>query len=82
MATSEDHVDLELVARRGEREVPLGTLRVPVVYDMSVLADPDYRARLLADLAAVPAGTVEVDNPLRREVRPRRGTEPSGEVTS
>lgn len=39
----------------------------------AALRDPDYVARLAAD--ARTQGLVEVDNPLRREVRPRRGTE-------
>jgi hypothetical protein len=34
--------------------------------------DPDYLARLAAD--ARTADMVEVDNPFRRELRPRRGT--------
>jgi hypothetical protein len=39
----------------------------------AAIRDPDYVARLLADEKA--QGLVEVDNPMRREVRPRRGTE-------
>ncbi len=39
----------------------------------AALRDPDYLARLAAD--ARTRGLVEVDNPMRREVRPRRGTE-------
>jgi hypothetical protein len=37
------------------------------------LADPDYVARLVADIRQ--ANMVEVDNPFRTELRPRRGTE-------
>lgn len=37
------------------------------------LRDPDYVRRMLADAKA--ADMVEVDNPFRREVRPRRGRE-------
>ena len=39
----------------------------------AALRDPDYIARLAAD--AKTQGLVEVDNPMRREVRPRRGAE-------
>lgn len=39
----------------------------------AALRDPDYIARLAADSKS--QGLVEVDNPMRREVRPRRGTE-------
>ena len=39
----------------------------------AAVQDPDYVARLAADMKA--QGLVEVDNPMRREVRPRRGTE-------
>lgn len=35
--------------------------------------DPDYLRRLAADLRI--AGMVEVDNPMRRELRPRRGAD-------
>lgn len=35
--------------------------------------DPDYRARAQVDAAR--AGMVEVDNPMRRELRARRGTD-------
>lgn len=37
------------------------------------MADPDYLRRLAADVAA--ENMVEVDNPFRRELRPRRGTD-------
>lgn len=44
------------------------------VAQMRALAnDPDYLRRLAADLHI--AGMVEVDNPMRRELRPRRGTD-------
>ena len=39
----------------------------------AALRDPDFVARMLADVAR--ASQVEVDNPVRREVRPRRGTD-------
>jgi hypothetical protein len=39
----------------------------------AAIQDPDYIKRLHADTKAM--GMVEVDNPMRREVRPRRGTE-------
>jgi hypothetical protein len=39
----------------------------------AAIQDPDYIKRLAADTKAM--GMVEVDNPMRREVRPRRGTE-------
>lgn len=37
------------------------------------LQNPEYVSRLLADARA--ADMVEVDNPVRRETRPRRGRE-------
>lgn len=40
----------------------------------AAIQDPSYVARLAADSKS--QGLVEVDNPMRREVRPRRGTEP------
>lgn len=40
---------------------------------LAAMRDPEYVARLAADTKAM--GMVEVDNPMRREVRPRRGTE-------
>lgn len=39
----------------------------------AAIQDPDYIKRLHADTKAM--GMVEVDNPVRREARPRRGTE-------
>ena len=39
----------------------------------AALKDPDYIRRLAED--AKRANMVEVDNPMRREVRPRRGTD-------
>lgn len=39
----------------------------------AAIQDPDYIKRLHADTKAM--DMVEVDNPMRREVRPRRGTE-------
>lgn len=43
----------------------------------AALLDPDYIRRLTED--AKTAGHVEVDNPMRREVRPRRGTDEGGQ---
>lgn len=40
---------------------------------LAAMRDPEYVARLAADVKAM--GMVEVDNPMRREVRPRRGAE-------
>jgi hypothetical protein len=40
---------------------------------MESFRDPESRARMLED--ARRAEWVEVDNPVRREVRPRRGTD-------
>lgn len=45
----------------------------------AAIQDPDYIARLAAE--AKSQGLVEVDNPMRREVRPRRGTETSNYQT-
>lgn len=38
----------------------------------AALADPDYLSRMIAD--AKRSQMVEVDNPFRTELRPRRGT--------
>lgn len=40
-------------------------------YEMTEAELADFRRRLSADAQ----GAVEVDNPLRRELRPRRGTD-------